>query len=120
MITATPTADDSPSTCPPQPTGLAGSEIIINPWHIRDGMGSYITTISVPEGSVAQAKIRQWKKEGGNISANICMMIEDQGDVHDVVRHLERELARTAQDLAKANQRIDYLVAVCHAAEVAV
>ena len=50
-------------------------------------MTRIIQSFSVPDGSVAHAKLKQWKDEGVNISAVIQMLIEQDGADMD---HLER------------------------------
>ena len=50
-------------------------------------MTRIIQSFSVPDGSVAHAKLKQWKDEGVNISAVVQMLIEQDGADMD---HLER------------------------------
>lgn len=59
-------------------------------------MTRIIQSFSVPDGSIAHAKLKQWKEEGANISAIIQMLIEQSGADMD---HLEA-LKRKVRDLA--------------------
>ena len=60
-------------------------------------MTRIIQSFSVPDGSIAHAKLKQWKGEGSNISAIIQMLIEQSGADMD---HLEA-LKRKVRDLAQ-------------------
>ena len=60
-------------------------------------MTRIIQSFSVPDGSIAHAKLKQWKEEGCNISAIIQMLIEQSGADMD---HLEA-LKRKVRDLAR-------------------
>ena len=60
-------------------------------------MTRIIQSFSVPDGSIAHAKLKQWKEEGSNISAIIQMLIEQSGADMD---HLEA-LKRKVRDLAQ-------------------
>ncbi|GAG93826.1 unnamed protein product [marine sediment metagenome] len=44
-------------------------------------MGRVIYTISVPEHSVADSKLKAWRDENINISAILCMLIEESEDI---------------------------------------
>ena len=44
-------------------------------------MGRVIYTISVPEHSVADSKLKAWRQENINISAILCMLIEESQDI---------------------------------------
>ena len=44
-------------------------------------MGRVIYTISVPEHSVADSKLKAWRGENINISAILCMLIEESQDI---------------------------------------
>lgn len=44
-------------------------------------MGRVIYTISVPEHSVADSKLKAWREENINISAKVCMLIEDSQQI---------------------------------------
>ena len=46
-------------------------------------MTRVIQSFSVPDGSVAHAKLKQWKEDGANISAIIQMLIE--GEDHTAI-----------------------------------
>ena len=39
-------------------------------------MGRVIYTISVPEHSVADSKLKAWREDNVNVSAIVCMLIE--------------------------------------------
>ena len=60
-------------------------------------MTRIIQSFSVPDGSIAHAKLKQWKEEGSNISAIIQMLIEQDGVDID---HLEA-LKRKVRDLSR-------------------
>ena len=60
-------------------------------------MTRIIQSFSVPDGSIAHAKLKQWKEEGSNISAIIQMLIEQSGVDMD---HLEA-LKRKVRDLSQ-------------------
>ena len=60
-------------------------------------MTRVIQSFSVPDGSIAHAKLKQWKEEGSNISAIIQMLIEQSGADMD---HLEA-LKRKVRDLSR-------------------
>jgi len=45
-------------------------------------MANVIVSISVPDDSQAAEILRQWKKEGVNVSAKVGMLIEEQWTVH--------------------------------------
>ena len=55
-------------------------------------MGRIIYTISVPEHSVADSKLKAWKEENINVSAIICMLIEDIGEVVEHHNALKRKI----------------------------
>lgn len=55
-------------------------------------MGRIIYTISVPEHSIADAKLKLWKENGTNISASVCMLIERDGVNVDRLEQLKRKI----------------------------
>jgi hypothetical protein len=55
-------------------------------------MGRIIYTISVPEHSIADAKLKLWKENGTNISASVCMLIERGGVEVDRLEQLKRKI----------------------------
>ena len=44
-------------------------------------MGRVIYTISVPEHSVADSKLKAWREDNVNVSAIVCMLIEDSQQI---------------------------------------
>ena len=44
-------------------------------------MGRVIYTISVPEHSIADSKLKAWREENINVSAIVCMLIEDSESI---------------------------------------
>jgi hypothetical protein len=44
-------------------------------------MGRIVYTFSVPEHSVADSKLKAWRVENINISAILCMLIEDSESI---------------------------------------
>lgn len=57
-------------------------------------MGRVIYTISVPEHSVADSKLKAWREENINVSAIVCMMIEDAGDIVTHHNALKQKILR--------------------------
>ena len=57
-------------------------------------MGRVIYTISVPEHSVADSKLKAWRAENVNVSAIVCMLIEDQGRFVDMVEARNKKILR--------------------------
>ncbi len=57
-------------------------------------MGRVIYTISVPEHSVADSKLKAWREENINVSAIICMLIEEQGRFVDMVEARNKKILR--------------------------
>ena len=60
-------------------------------------MTRVVQSFSVPDGSIAHAKLKQWQEDGSNISAIMQMLIEENGA--DVL-HLEA-LKKKVRHLAK-------------------
>ena len=57
-------------------------------------MGRIVYTFSVPEHSVADSKLKQWRDENVNISAMICMLIEDESTLVDHNNSLKKKILR--------------------------
>ncbi len=57
-------------------------------------MGRVIYTISVPEHSVADSKLKAWREENINVSAIVCMLIEDQGRLVEHHNALKQKILR--------------------------
>tara|TARA_Y100001963_G_scaffold145210_1_gene218497 strand:- start:1137 stop:1391 length:255 start_codon:yes stop_codon:yes gene_type:complete len=64
-------------------------------------MTRIVQSFSVPDGTIAHAKLKQWKEEGANISAIIQMLIEDNGQLVDHYNALKRKLRRVADQTRK-------------------
>jgi len=73
-------------------------------------MGRIIYTISVPEHSVADSKLKEWKASGANVSALVCMMIEEKGMEVDHIENLKKKLRRIARmtDGGKAMEKEEW------------
>ena len=56
-------------------------------------MGRVIHTIAVPEESVCNAILKKWRAEGVNISARVCMLIEEQNHLSEKIGHLQNKLS---------------------------
>ena len=67
-------------------------------------MTRIIQSFSVPDGSVAHAKLKQWKEEGANISAIIQMMIEGE-DHTAVIRARDLKILKL-KDLTNDGKRL--------------
>ena len=57
-------------------------------------MGRIVYTFSVAEHSVADSKLKQWREEEVNISAMICMLIEDESTLVDHNNSLKKKILR--------------------------
>ena len=66
-------------------------------------MTRIIQSFSVPDGSVAHAKLKQWKEDGANISAVIQMLIEQDGADMDHLERLKKKI-RKIKDLTNHRQ----------------
>ena len=60
-------------------------------------MTRIIQSFSVPDGSVAHAKLKQWKEDGANISAIIQMLIEQDGADVDHLQALQKKIRHLAE-----------------------
>lgn len=56
-------------------------------------MGRVIHTIAVPEQSICNAILKKWRTEGVNISARVCMLIEEQNGLSEKVAGLQRKIS---------------------------
>lgn len=58
-------------------------------------MGNVILSVSLPVKSIAEARLQEVKNEGGNVSAYIRRLIEDDTAFHlsDFVEALQRKVA---------------------------
>ena len=67
-------------------------------------MTRVVQSFSVPDGSVAHAKLKQWKEEGSNVSTIIQMLIEGE----NTQAHLKamQNKIRRLRDLTKDGKRM--------------
>jgi hypothetical protein len=56
-------------------------------------MGRVIHTIAVPEDSFCNAVLKKWRIEGVNISARVCMLIEESNHLTEKILALERKIS---------------------------
>jgi hypothetical protein len=66
-------------------------------------MGRIVYSFSVPEHSVADQKLKAWKVMESNISAMLCMLIENEGDLSAHNEALKRKILRL-KDLTNARK----------------
>jgi hypothetical protein len=72
-------------------------------------MGSYVTTFSVQEDSEAEKKLKQWRRDGVNVSARLQMIIEEDDILASKIDALQLKLYRIAWELEKdGGQRITF------------
>lgn len=68
-------------------------------------MTRIVQSFSVPDGSVAHAKLKQWKQDGSNISSIIQMLLEVDELTHVThVRSLRKKILRL-KELTKDGKR---------------
>jgi hypothetical protein len=70
------------------------SECIITGGAFAGVMTRIIQSFSVPDGSVAHAKLKEWKDNGVNISAVIQMLLEEDGGKVDHIENLKQKIRR--------------------------
>lgn len=66
-------------------------------------MGRLVYSFSVAEHGLADQKIKAWKVMDTNISAMICMLIENEGDLSAHNEALKRKILRL-KDLTNARK----------------
>jgi hypothetical protein len=73
-------------------------------------MGRIIYTISVPEHSVADSKLKQWRHDGANISAMVCLLIEEEGATVDHLEAMKRKIVHLKEltDGGRAMEREEW------------
>ena len=70
-------------------------------------MGSYVTTFSVKEDSEAERKLKQWRRDGVNVSARMQMILDDDNALEAKIEALQRKLYHAAWKLGhNGGQRI--------------
>ena len=67
-------------------------------------MTRIIQSFSVPDGSVAHAKLKQWKEDGANISAVIQMLIE--GEDHTAIIRARAKKILKLRDMTNDGKRL--------------
>lgn len=72
---------------------------------LRRDMTRVIQSFSVPDGSVAHAKLKQWKENNANISAIIQMLIEEE-QTEAQVQALKKKIMHLKQ-LTKDGKRMN-------------
>ena len=81
------------------------TECIITQGTVRTNMTRIVQSFSVPDGSVAHAKLKQWKQDGSNISSIIQMLLEVDEMTHVThVRSLRKKILRL-KELTKDGRR---------------
>ena len=70
------------------------TECIITQGAFVGVMTRIIQSFSVPDGSIAHAKLNQWKGDGVNISAIIQMLIEAEGGQVEHIEALKNKIRR--------------------------
>ena len=70
------------------------SDCINTQYAFPRAMTRIIQSFSVPDGSVAHAKLKQWKEDGVNISAVIQMLLEEEGGKVEHIEALKNKIRR--------------------------
>ena len=83
---------------------------LLHRYRLARVMGRIIYTISVPEHSVADSKLKQWRHEGANISALVCLLIEEEGSTVDHLEAMKKKIQHLKEltDGGRAMEKDDW------------